>query len=409
MRTPKIAIIAASLFSCAASTAPPSKLSDSLAAARTRLDLVGGRLAGPGASVLRDAISSARFVAVGEDHFTNEVPAFVSALCHQLADEHLTALALEIGPTAAETLAPILAGPDRITRMKRFTSRYPNAVAFLDSEADNNAAAECVRSGRKRPLTLLGLDQDYIGSAGLIIDRILLQHLSPGTRATLNALRIEERRDAANAKRSGDPRDLLLLSISQARVDALSKVFSKEASAKARQLFEEFAESAAIYRLNAAGDPTANTRRATLLKRHLAQRLPVSGKVLLKFGDWHLYRGSNPLGNYDLGNFVTELADGRGERSLHILVLGTRGIHATFAGYARSPGRKAFVMTEDPDYAWLKAAVDEQLSDGWTLFDLRRLRHRRFSDLDRDWDRVIEGYDFLLLVPELTPSASLAG
>lgn len=57
-------------------------------------------------------------------------------------------------------------------------------------------------------------------------------------------------------------------------------------------------------------------------------------RVLLKFGDWHVYKGINPLRQRDLGNFVAELADGRNGASLHILVLGAKGTHALYAGYA---------------------------------------------------------------------------
>ncbi|MEO7257699.1 MAG: hypothetical protein ABIW18_07270, partial [Sphingomicrobium sp.] len=72
--------------------------------------------------------------------------------------------------------------------------------------------------------------------------------------------------------------------------------------------------------------------------------------------------------------------------------------------YYRPLGREPFKMTDDKDYHWLAEAVQTQASTGWTLFDLRPLRHVGIANLSPDWKRAIEGYDLLLLVPEFTPS-----
>ena len=125
-------------------------------------------------------------------------------------------------------------------------------------------------------------------------------------------------------------------------------------------------------------------------------------RVLLKFGDWHLYKGLNPLHERDLGNFLAEFADGRNTTALHILVLGAKGTHALYAGYDRPLKFEPFVMDQDEDYRWIKAAVDAQRAGSWTLFDLRKLRFKHL-DMSADWERVIYGYDLLVLIPELTP------
>jgi len=94
-------------------------------------------------------------------------------------------------------------------------------------------------------------------------------------------------------------------------------------------------------------------------------------------------------------------------------VLGVRGTHAAFAGYAKPLSHDRFVMTDDPDYKWLEAAVGELLapepgSSGQTLtlFDLRMLRFRGI-DLSPEWERVVYGYDLFVLIPELTPGSAI--
>ena len=56
-----------------------------------------------------------------------------------------------------------------------------------------------------------------------------------------------------------------------------------------------------------------------------------------------------------------------------------------------------FVMDQDTQYRWLTPAVKLANQDSWTLFDLRQLRFGRVAELDRDWERVVYGYDLLVL------------
>jgi hypothetical protein len=62
-------------------------------------------------------------------------------------------------------------------------------------------------------------------------------------------------------------------------------------------------------------------------------------------------------------------------------------------------------MDQDDDYRWLKPAIDAQKAGSWTLYDLRKLRFKHL-DLNADWERTVYGYDFLVIIPELTPAGS---
>jgi hypothetical protein len=115
-----------------------------------------------------------------------------------------------------------------------------------------------------------------------------------------------------------------------------------------------------------------------------------------------MYKGFNPLHQRDLGNYIAELADGQGSTSLHICVLGAKGTHRMYGGYDRPTKLETFVMDEDHDYRWLKPAIDNQLPNAWTLYDLRKLRFQPLGSVDADMERLIYGYDLLIIVPELT-------
>ncbi|MEO6580634.1 MAG: hypothetical protein ABIN83_05735 [Sphingomicrobium sp.] len=404
------ALVAATAFLsvpiAAQKAAPPKKVSlvEALPGVRSELDVDSqGRLSGPGATLLKEAISAARFIAVGEDHFTHEIPLFVSALCDLTAPD-LAALALEVGPRSLKLLEPGLAAPDREQRMKRVFANHPNAVAFLDSRDDNAMAAHCQKTSRNRAFRLIGADQEFVNAPSFLLDRILVTRLSPVARRAMIELKKRNHEAEARTRATGDPSQLFLFSADDKAWADAEKALVQGGNPEARGILADLRESHSIYALNSSPTPAmSNERRARLLKRNLVAGLPERGKVILKFGDWHLYKGFNPLKQRDLGNFVAEYADMRGERSLHILVLGAKGTHAAFAGFAKPPVHAPFVMSDDKDYHWFKAAVGAQLSSGWTLYDLRALRFRSL-DMDADWTRTVYGYDLMIVIPELTPS-----
>jgi hypothetical protein len=384
----------------AASPAQTSQdLPSALKAARHPLAVEGGALSGEGSDVIRAALSEARYVAIGEDHFTREIPAFAAALCDLLGPQGLSAYVVEAGPVASARVATMLGAPDREARVAAFGRAYPNAMAFIDGAEENETAAHCRRAGGAA-FRLIGVDQEFFGASGFLLDEILRSRLNPEARKAIEQLRAEDRRRSEDAAKSGDPSGLLMLGGDPARLTAAEAALRKGGDARARALFGALRTSQEIYALDHAGSPLANENRARLMKRNLAAALPARGKVLLKFGDWHLYKGINPLGQRDIGNFIAERADGEGGRSLHILVLAAKGTHGLFGGYARQTRAQGFTMSEDKDYRWFQLAADNRLAEGWTLFDLRDLRHRRIAGVDADWRRVIDGYDLLVVIPE---------
>ncbi|MFZ0801047.1 MAG: hypothetical protein WAN70_02685, partial [Terriglobales bacterium] len=219
----------------------------------------------------------------------------------------------------------------------------------------------------------------------------------------------EEQQDAARAKEAGDPSKLFLFAAPDSELAEAAALLRREGNAVANTIFQELIVSREIYLKNAQGAADSNSQRAQLMKEDFRQDMEKSAgdgtqKVLFKFGDWHLYKGFNPLHQRDLGNYIAEMADGQGSSSLHICVLGAKGTHRLFAGYDQPTRLEKFVMDEDPDYLWLKPAIDNQIAEAWTLYDLRKLRFAKMGAVDPDMERMIYGYDLLVIVPELTPA-----
>jgi hypothetical protein len=105
--SPAALLIALSLTAQAQTTpAPNPTLEQALLQSRTSLLLNDGKFSGPGAAVLDTAIQQSRFVLLGEDHITREIPPIAAAVCDIM---HPDAYAVEAGPYATRFVASLLA------------------------------------------------------------------------------------------------------------------------------------------------------------------------------------------------------------------------------------------------------------------------------------------------------------
>jgi hypothetical protein len=378
--------------------------------ARYDLRLENGRFVGNAAPVLESAIANAQYVLIGEDHITREIPQFTTAVCDIMAPQGLSAMAVEVGPQVAEFVSSSFGKTDRLARMAALSRQYPNSVAFMDVRQENDLAAHCAEIAHNPHFHLWGLDQEFIGSAGWLLGQILATHPGPAATAAITRLKSEEQQDAIRVKQTGDPSKLFMFAAPDSELAEVTALLQREGNAAANDLFRELIESREIYLKNMQGSPDSNSQRARLLKDNFRRDMEKAGtgdrpqKVLVKFGDWHLYKGFNPLHQRDLGNYIAEMADGQSSSSLHICVLGAKGTHRLFTGYDQPTKLEKFVMDEDPDYRWLKPAIDNQVPNAWTLYDLRKLRFTKLGPVDPGMERMVYGYDLLVIVPEVTPA-----
>jgi hypothetical protein len=213
---------------------------------------------------------------------------------------------------------------------------------------------------------------------------------------------LDENNAAADkAAKSGNPGELFMMSGPDEEFTQLSALLQKEGDADARRLMRGLVESREIYKKNMTAPRDSNRERALLMKQTFLADYEGAGnrpKVLMKFGDWHLYKGFNPLQNNDLGNFITELSDGQGTKAVHIIILPAKGSRLRFAGIGRPYTVETFKMLDDDDYKFMKPFVDAAGSEGWTVFDLRTLRGESISE--PSLQRLVLGYDLLVLIPE---------
>ncbi len=378
--------------------------------ARTTLQVDATGLHGPGAAILSDAIAHARYVLIGEDHLSREIPQFTVGVCRLMAPGGLDALAVEIGPEAARVVNDNLRRNDRIARLSSFMRAHPDAFAFQNGRDESDMAAECARLAGPK-FQIWGLDQEFLGAPGHLFEQMLAAHPGPMARAAIESLAVAERSATMKAAASGSPGDLFIFTADDRKLDDAGLAVRRDGGERVVALFTALRETRAIYLGQNTDSDASNRRRALLMKRTLVRYLdtrPRPARILFKFGDVHMAKGDNGLRQRDLGNFVAERADGEGAASLHIAVYGAGGIHALYGGVGRQVRHEPFVMTDDPDYVWLKDALPpngKSRPGDWTLIDLRSLRSRPTAGMSAGWRDVVRRYDLIVVASELTPSS----
>jgi hypothetical protein len=369
-----------------------------------------GDLQDAGGKLMTDAIKDARFVLIGESHFSRETPRLAAAVCRIMRPD---SYAVEAGPSAAAYVNGLLQDSQRASHMRDRERTYPASMAFLNDEQENDLAANCAASSQTKKFALWGLDQEFEGASVILLQQM---NAEPNGRVSAAAIRSAMEKDKqaeARARLTGDATQLFLTSASDDDVTELRTALKKDGTAVSESIMREFVASRRIYRLNQSDSPGSNSDRASLLKMHFLeqyralQRNTSNPRILLKFGDNHMWKGFNDTHQLDLGNFVAELASVEHATSLHIQVLAARGTLAEFDGYAKPMKDSPFVLADTPEYGWLKPVVemlpDKQTDHGSIVVDLRKLRFRNIA-MTSEWERLVYGYDLLVMLPEFTPA-----
>ena len=378
-----------------------------IVASRSQLRVSASELSGAGAEMLSAATGKSQYVLLGEDHGTREIPLFASALFRSLVPHGFHTTVLEVGPEVAPHLQRWAASPSGASELASFETNHLGTVAFF-TWRDEFAFLREASKGTKGALRVWGVDQELEGASQFLMESILAQHPGRGSQTLVHRLLVENAADNAKAVQTGNPAAMFMMAASDASLGAFTKTVSSDGNARARYLAGTLTASAKIYRncCNAHASES-NRARAHLMKTNFSryQAEAPGAKLFFKFGEEHLYRGFNVVRNNDLGNYVSEIADASGSNVTSILALGVGGEQIAFAGIGK--WRHAQYSLLDDDHArfhYLKPFIDNMYPSDWTLYDLRPLRtHFDLTGIaDKDYERLVFGYDFLLLIPKTT-------
>lgn len=366
-------------------------------------------LSGPGGERLRDAMTSAQFIALGEDHGLSGAPELAQALAHDA--EAIAATqdvgpvyhAVEVGPHSAEWIAAQIETGGVDSLVGAFAGR-PWAMPFLTNVEDAALAAPFARSGR-----LWGIDQEFIGAPSILLELLAARTKDKAVRARLAAW-LEQDRAALSAGNFGG---IMMSTAGPTDFAELQKGFPDDAQAGA--IIDALAESARIYRLNNDGQYLQNNEERRVLMQNYflvayrAAAVPAP-HVLFKMGAYHMGRGTTPTSIYDIGSLLPGLAAANGHTSLHIAYVPMGGMVR-----AVKPSPEGFTGVQPyrdeaiaPILNAAGLADDAVPAQGHVLIPLAPLRHnlqgKKLRDLPTFSRFLLIGFDYLVTTRGAEPA-----
>lgn len=419
MRKPHSLIFFAMLASLAMpvlSADKPLSLPDRLVALRTTIAIDHGKMVGPGAATLINAGLESQFVLIGEDHGVAEIANFSAAYFEELASQGFTTLIIENGPAAADALEKTLKSNTGVAGIAAFNKAYPVATAFYKWQDEAQFLVRIAKAAGPS-FQLVGMDQELMGASKYLLDQMAEQPLGPLAKSKIDAFRKLESDDYRRASESGDPRELFMVKIKEEELFALQKLLTAPKEMPALAMLNSLIESRSIYTKNMTPGQgySSNTQRARLMKQYVAGHLTLAPaqRMLLKAGAVHVFRGYNPLGagSREIGNYLAEYAEGRGQKSLHVLVLASKGQQAQFAGIGRASATTEIekVDTKSAMAGVLPFFAAAKEHKEWSLFDVRPLlgSAKSLANGDSSVQGMIQGYDFVLVIPDGNATSDL--
>jgi len=348
-----------------------------------------GIFEGPGWELIVKKLAESNDVLIGEDHFTNEIPYFTAAIAALIKFENFFC---EIDPFTAtilqqkiKTLSPIA--------LQDYVNTYGNTFSFYSYLPEFALLKQLNQSNTK----IFGTDQIL-----LVGDRVICSELQKTTK-NLAAKKIYQL-IAANSelyfnrflKDQSKPFYLLTDDFAN-KIDQLAKL----------PLSKQEMKIVAMLKLSAKIYKSQNHELRIQLMKHQLMEFYTNwqGKRnLFKYGANHLTKGESFLEVFDIGNLVSSLNEANYKKSLHIMILGCSGTQASpFEGF---PDEEI-----DPNNSILKTlspivkTMDGQV---WHCYDLLPIKEElnagRLTIKNIKLQRIIKGYDLLVIIPKVTAS-----
>lgn len=328
-------------------------------------------------------------VLIGEDHFTDEIPFFVSKIAEQIKFDNFFC---EIDPFTAyifEQKIKTLSAE----ALKKYTADYGNTFSFYAFESEFNLLKQLV-SGNTN---IRGTDQIL-----LVADRLICNELMQSTKNKRAKEIYQIIRDQSKAHFSAFLKDqknpfYLLTEDFEKKINELATL---KLSTQESKIVKALKLTAKIYKSQ------DHHLRIQLMKNQLMADYDswANKKNLYKYGANHAAKGESLLEIYDIGNLVNNVADSQFANSLHIMIVGMSGFQASpFQGFPASK-----IDENEGSLKTLKPFF--KLVDGkeWQCFDMVPIRKAVESGKIKVNDikllRIIKGFDLLVIIPEVTAS-----
>lgn len=364
-----------------------------------------GKLTGKGATFLSEEMSKAQFTMIGEYHGSKRISEFTNSIIPILDSSGYKTLVVEVGPISGQILNDLSSNIQG--ELKRINEKY--LIQEEDGEVnppipffENIEDAEFLEKAKNRKWNVIGIDQEYLFSYQLLIDK-MYGNLSIENKSLYKKL-YEVSSDSLSAfyiKYIAGEADLFE-SIKNSKV--LKDYFSKASiEPKNVEITEALLSSNHIYWLNSHRQWFENnSTRIKYMKAQLRKQLEQNDfdlstdKLLIKMGGYHISKGFSPLGLYEVGNTLSEIADYYGNSTLNI---------AFSNRFYVEDEQLIDILDSTKEYEQKLKDLDQMgKKDEWVVIDLRPMIKGHFYypvkyKFNEHIEDLVKRYD-LLIIPK---------
>lgn len=369
----------------------------------------GDGFTGAGWNWLVSQARAAHFAAVGEEHGLADIPRATAAL---YTAAHFDRLSVEISPPTAARIDHVLREHD----LSHFTQRFagpPLAVAFYSNREDAELLAHVRQSSATPQQLIWGTDYEIANDRPLL--RELVAHAPQGSPRE-QAQRILTISEAmwARAMETKNPALIWSFCGDPTLFDDLRAAWPHP-DADSAAIISTLQTTLAINKLWLAGENFRSNEmrsmnmRTQFLNYWRAERAAGhKPRVLLRYGDEHVVRGATPMGSFDLGALICDLAQIESGTSFNVLMIA--GQQSTRASLDPTVLRYRNIPAKVSEYPELAPFV-EDTGGAINIYDLRSMRptiNGAGKAVSTNLLRTILGYDALLVFGSAKPATPLA-
>lgn len=328
-------------------------------------------------------------VLIGEDHFFNEIPLFISKVNDEVKFDNFFC---EIDPYLAKILEHKIKNLTN-AELNTFINDFGNTFSFYALKPEFNLLKKLIKSNTN----IFGTDQII-----LLSDRLMASELKQKTKSKIaKSIYSEIEENSAKfldlfMKGEGEP-----YFYTENFTTNLNKLDSLELSSYEKNIIKDLKLSQRIY--SHGGN---HHLRIQLMKNNLMQNYQaiINSKNLYKYGAGHLPKGESLLKIQDIGALVNNIADSQFKSSLHIMIIGKNGIQGV---PIKGMGNQKLDSNSN-DLKHYKPYYDVTDKNKWYIFNnkeiINKLSLNNIKIEDKTLQRVIKGYDYLIVIPEVTPA-----
>lgn len=349
--------------------------------------LENNEFTGKGWDEILSKIKKHNNILIGEDHFFNEIPFFISQINNEVKFDNFFC---EVGPYLGKTLETKIKNLSP-SNLDKFTANFGNTLAFFALEPEFSLMKQLVQSGTK----VIGTDQIILMSDRLIASELKQKSKNKIAKSIYSEI---EKQSAIYFDEMVKGKNPYFLT--DKFTEQLNKLDNLELSIYEQTVLKDLKLSQNIY-LNGN-----HHLRVQLMKHNLMQNYSLisNSKNLYKYGAIHLPKGESLLKIQDIGNLVNNIADSQFESSLHVMVIGKSGIQ----GVPLKGLKNQKLDPNSDDYKHYKPFFDTMDKNEWYVFNnkeiLKKITSNKLKINSKTLERVIKGYDYLIIIPEVTPA-----